>query len=55
MPAPVSRTVRLRLDLLARLERIRASLEADKGVPVDLRTVVERIVEEGVARAERAA
>lgn len=53
MPAPVSRTVRLRLDLLARLEALRAQAEQRAGVPVDLRTIVERIVEDGVAREEQ--
>ena len=53
MPAPVSRTVRLRLDLLARLERLREQTEARAGVPVDLRTIVERIVDDGLARAEQ--
>lgn len=42
MPAPVSRTVRLNLTLLERLERLRARTEARAGVPVDLRTVTER-------------
>lgn len=53
MSAPVSRTVRLRLDLLARLERVRERIEERAGVPVDLRTVVERIVEDGVERDEK--
>ena len=54
MPAPVSRTVRVRLDLLDRLERLRAATEARAGVPVDLRTVVERLLDEGAAREEQA-
>ena len=55
MPAPVSRTVRLNLDLLDRLERIRVRTERAAKVPVDLRTIVERIVLEGVEREEREA
>jgi hypothetical protein len=55
MPAPVSRTVRVRLDLLDRLERLRAATEARAGVPVDLRTVVERLLDEGAAREEQGA
>jgi hypothetical protein len=55
MSAPVSRTVRVRLDLLDRLERLRAATEARAGVPVDLRTVVERLLDEGVRRAEQGA
>lgn len=54
MPAPVSRTVRLRLDLLDRLERLREQAERRAGVPVDLRTIVERIVAAGIEREEQA-
>lgn len=53
MPAPVSRTVRVALPLIARLETLRAREEARAGVPVDLRTIVERIVRDGIERAER--
>jgi hypothetical protein len=56
MPSPfqsASRPVRIRLDLLDRLERLRAAAEQRAGVPVELRTVVERLLDEGIARAER--
>lgn len=54
MPAaPVSRTVRLRLALLDRLEALRLRTEEAAGVPVDLRTIVERVVESGAEREER--
>lgn len=53
MPVPVSRTVRLHLDLVDRLERLRQRTEEQAGVPVDLRTVLERIVDRGLSAAEQ--
>ena len=43
-PTYTSRTVRIRLDLLARVEAYRAEAEARAGAPVDLRAVVESLL-----------
>lgn len=53
MSVPISRTVRLPLDLLERAERVRARVAVKACVDVDLRAIVERAVLDGLDVAER--
>jgi hypothetical protein len=49
----VSRTVRVSLELLGRIERQRAAAEQRAGVPVDLRAVVEGLLTSALEAAEQ--